>query len=99
MKGTMFLRRSTLYAVVFLSVLLLSLTRAEGCSCCPGITVQEQYEWVNIVVLALAVSVEKTDETSTPSRGVRSTTMVVEKVFKGSIKVVEQMVFAQGTCA
>ena len=99
MKGTMFLKRTTLYAVLFLSVFLLSAPRAEGCSCLPGITIQEQYEWANIVVIAQAVSVEKTDVTPTPSGGVRSTTMVVEKVFKGPIKVGEQMVFAQGTGA
>ena len=99
MKGTMRLRRSNLYAVLFLSAFLLSATPAEGCSCLPGITVQEQYEWASIIVIAQAVSVEKSDELPTATGGVRLTTMVVEKVFKGPIKVGEQMVFAQGTGA
>jgi len=94
----MHLRRSILYAVLFLSVFLLSLPQAESFTCLP-ITVQEQYEWANIVVIAQAISIEKSAEMPQPYDGVRSTTMIVEKVFKGPIKIGEQMVFAQGTGA
>lgn len=99
MKGTIRLRRSILHAVLFLPVFLLSSPRAEGCSCLPGITIQEQYEWANIVVIAQAVSIEKSDDIPKPSEVVRSTTMVVEKVYKGPINVGAPMVFAQGTGA
>src|SRR5215813_10899053 len=93
----MFLRRAFLFALLLLTVSLLSSPTANACSCSPNKnTIQEEYEWATVVVIAQAVSVEKSSETARSTQGIRSTTMVVEKVFKGYLKVGEQMVFAQG---
>src|SRR5215813_11828068 len=95
----MLLKRSILFSLWLLPVFVLSTPTAKGCSCTNRPTVQEQYDWANIVVIAQAVSVEKVGETARSTEGIRSTTMVVEKVFKGSLKVGEQMTFAQGAGA
>jgi len=76
-------------------VFLLSSLSANACSCAGQTTVQKEYDWATVVVVAQMVSVEKGQTPTTRDR-VQLTTMLVEKVFKGSAKLGEQMIFAQG---
>lgn len=91
----------------FLLIFLLSLRTAEACSCGPSPTVLDSFNHSDVVVLATVVSVEKAEpeETAPPGQmsdgnnyvdGVKSTSMRVEQVFKGTLKVGDQMIFAQG---
>jgi len=51
-----------------------------------------------LVIIVRAISVEKAEDTNERHYvdGVRSATMVVERVFKGSVKVRDELVFGQG---
>lgn len=80
---------------------------AHACSCGRGPTVLGEYEWAEVVVVVQAVSVEKASPEQTAPDGqistsanyvdgVKSTTMQVEQVFKGSVKIGDEMIFAQG---
>ena len=74
---------------------------AIACSCGAQPTLLEAFEFADEVVVLRVVAVEKVE--NKPPRyyvnAVRSTTMVVEKVFKGNLKVSEQIVFGQGSGA
>lgn len=70
-----------------------------ACALAPKKTVLEAYEDSDVVVIARAVSVEKTaDESRKPMLGtnVSATTMEVQKVFKGNLRVGDKVVFGQG---
>jgi hypothetical protein len=76
------------------SVLILIVAQsAIACSCGPRPGLLGSFAYSDEVVILRAVSVEKVE--NTPDRhnvnGVRSTTMVVEKVFKGNLKVGDQI--------
>jgi hypothetical protein len=94
----MVLKRSISLALLFLPVVLLSSRDASACSCTNQPTVQKEYDRASVVVVTQVISIAKAQ---TPAAGERvlSTTMLVEKVFKGSVKFGEQMIFAQGTGA
>lgn len=92
---------------LFIFVFLLGLRTAEACSCGGPGTVLEAYDYADVVVIVSAASVEKAEpqKTAPPGQmsngqnyvdGVKSTTMRVEEVFKGTLKVGAEMVFAQG---
>jgi len=91
----------------FLLIFLLSLQTAEACSCGPKSTVLNAFNGSDVVVVVRAVSVEKAEpeKTAPPGRmsdgtnyvdGVKSTSMRVEQVFKGTLKVGDEMIFRQG---
>jgi hypothetical protein len=71
---------------------------AHACSCGPRPTVLDSYDHSDVVVVLRALSVEKAEDTNERHYvdGVRSTTMLVEKVFKGNLKVGDEIVFGQG---
>ena len=81
--------------------LLIAAHSVHACSCGKRPTLLEAFEYADEVGVVRVVSIEKVE--NTPDQhyvdGVRSTTMVVEKVFKGNLKVSEQVVFAQGNGA
>ena len=92
---------------LFLLVFLLGLRTAEACSCGPSSTVLDDFNYSNVVVVVSALSVEKAepDKTAPPGQmsngenyvdGVKSTSMRVEQVFKGTLKVGDEMIFDQG---
>lgn len=92
-----------LFALLFLG----ALHTAQACSCGRQPTVLDSYDGSDVVVIARAVSVEKAEPEKTAPKGgmsngenyvdgVKSTTMIVDQVFKGTLKVGEKMVFAQG---
>ena len=95
------------FLLLFLLIFLLSLRTAEACSCGPSPTVLDAFNYSDVVVIVSAVSVEKAEpeKTAPPGRmsdgtnyvdGVKSTSMRVEQVFKGTLKVGDEMIFVQG---
>jgi hypothetical protein len=92
---------------LFIFVFLLGLRTAVACSCGSSGTVLDSYNWADVVVTVSVASVEKAEpeKTAPPGQmsngenyvdGVKSTTMRVEEVFKGTLKVGAEMVFGQG---
>jgi hypothetical protein len=74
---------------------------ASACSCGPRPTVLEAFETVDEVVIVRVLSVDKAEDTAEQHYvdGVRSATMIVEKVFKGNLKIRDEIVFGQGSGA
>ena len=83
------------------ALLLLTAQSAFACSCGPRPSLLESFDYSDEVVIVRAVSVEKVENALNRYyvHGVKSTTMVVERVFKGHLKVSEQIVFGQGSGA
>lgn len=68
-----------------------------ACGCFPYSTVLEDFEEADLVVIARLVSLEKaTKPTARYGGDIKSATMLVEKVFKGGVKVNEVLAFGQG---
>jgi hypothetical protein len=97
------LRFLVLLAIVFLA----STNAANACSCGRTPTVLNSYDGSDVVVIVRAVAVDKAEPAKTAPEGqmsngenyvdgVKSTTMSVEQVFKGTSKVGDKMIFAQG---
>ena len=95
------------FLLLLFVVFLFSTSSANACSCGRTPTVLDSYDWAEVVVIVRAVSVEKASPEQTAPNGqmsngrnyvdgVKSTTMSVEEVFKGTLKVGEEMIFAQG---
>lgn len=87
---------------VFSFALLLGMVdTVTACSCLARPTVLDAFQEADEVVILRALSVEKAEDTPEQHyvAGVRSTTMVVEKVFKGKLKVRDEIVFGQGSGA
>ncbi len=70
----------------------------RACTCGPRPTVLDSYDQSDTVIIARAISVEKAVDTDERQYvdGVRTTTMIVEKIFKGNVKVRDELVFGQG---
>jgi hypothetical protein len=92
---------------LFLLIFLAGLRTAEACSCGPSPTVLDSFNHSDVVVIVTAVSVEKAEPEKTAPAGrmsngenyvygVKSTSMRVEQVFKGTLKVGDEMIFTQG---
>jgi hypothetical protein len=83
-----------------LGLALLLLPRiADACAIAPKPTVLDAYKGADVVVLARSISVEKlSDQSPAPISGSRvlSTTMEVQKVFKGNLRAGDKMTFGQG---
>ncbi|MGQ0760600.1 MAG: hypothetical protein ACT4OT_01085 [Acidobacteriota bacterium] len=99
--------KQSFFLLFFPLILLGGSQIAQACSCGRNSTVLDSYEWAEVVVVVRAMSVEKAspEQTAPEGRmsngenyvdGVKSTTMQVEHVFKGTLKVGDEMVFAQG---
>ena len=101
------LSRLIRFWVLLITVFLASTYTANACSCGPLSTVLDSYDGSDVVVIVRAVSVEKVGPEETAPQGqmsngrnyvdgVKSTTMRVERVFKGTLKIGDEMIFAQG---
>lgn len=90
------LRRSLVRFFFLVSILNLRFAAATACALLPLPTVLDEYERANVVITARVVSIEKTKEPDPIHYNVRSATMVVQKVFKGNLKVQDAISFAQG---
>ena len=90
-------RYEFLLVLMFLGVaFLLFPDMVVACARAPKPTVLQAYNDSDVVVIARAISVEKlSDESQKPMIGtlVTSTTMEVEKVYKGNLRVGDTMVF------
>lgn len=93
------LEMKTIFAAVFLAVVLLAAqTSAFACSCGAKPTVLDEFEDSKLVIITKLVSVEKIGE----KQGkydvdhIKSSKMVVERVYKGAVKVGTELTFAQG---
>lgn len=69
---------------------------ASACSCAGRGTVLDAYAGASRVVVVRAVSVEKA-EPGAGYEGIASTKMIVEKVFKGDLKVGDELTVGQGS--
>jgi hypothetical protein len=67
------------------SFLGLRFAAATACGLLPLPTVLDEYERSNVVITARLVSIEKTKEPDPMHFNIRSATMVVQKVFKGTV--------------
>lgn len=89
-------RRILILFCFIVSFLGLRFAAATACVLLPLPTVLDEYEWANVVITARVVSIEKTTEPDPIHFNIRSATMVVQKVFKGNVKVQDAISFAQG---
>ena len=100
--------RYLLFAVFSVVLLITATKTANACLCGPRPTVLDSFEASDEVVILRVISVEKVekvqkvenkeDEDEDNVDGVKST-MIVEKVFKGKLKVRDEIVFGQGNGA
>ena len=91
-----YLRRILAFFFLFVSFLCLGLAAATACVLLPLPTVLDAYEEADVVITARVVSIEKTNEPDPIHLNIRSATMLVQKVFKGNVKVQDAISFAQG---
>jgi hypothetical protein len=91
--------------LTFASALLLAMIQtASACSCAARPTVLDEFDGSDEVVILRITSVEKVEDNEKNQMyhyvdGVRTTTAVIEKVFKGKLKVSDEIVFRQGSGA
>jgi len=90
------LSRILVLFLFLVSFLGLRFAAATACVLLPLPTVLDEYEQSNVVITARLVSIEKTKEPDSIHFDIRSATMVVQKVFKGNVKVQDAISFAQG---
>lgn len=87
------------FIVMLLGALFLSASQtAKACSCGPVPTVLDSFEEAEEVVIVRVLSVEKAKATEERSYvdGVKSATLIVDKVFKGKLQIRDEIVFGQG---
>jgi len=92
----MICKRVPLLVSILLSVAFLDVRTSQACSCGPKPTVLAGYERSANVVIVQVISVEKSHESKTGGEGIQYTRVIVERVFKGSLRAGEEMLFAQG---
>ncbi|HEX5964421.1 MAG TPA: carboxypeptidase-like regulatory domain-containing protein [Pyrinomonadaceae bacterium] len=87
--------------VLAAAAIVLQTSIAFACTCAPKRPVLDEYEWSSVVMIARIASVEKAAKADKTEHdyGVRSSRLVVEKVYKGDVRVGEELVFAQGSGA
>jgi len=90
------LRRILVVSFLVVFFLGLRFTPAIACVLLPLPTVLDAYEGADVVITARVVSIEKTKEPDPEHLNIRSATMVVQKVFKGNVKVQDAISFVQG---
>ena len=95
-RKTMFCKRPVMFLSLALTLFFLDGRISNACSCGPKPTVLESYKRANFVVIVQVVSVEKAQDSARAVDGVRSTSVIVERVFKGALKTGEEMTFTQG---
>ena len=92
------------FVIAFFTCVTLTLftNTTFGCSCLATPSVIEEFEESDVVVIVRILSVDKVDQAQAEKEGfhyvdgVRSTTARIEKVYKGNIRVRDEIVFAQG---
>ena len=84
-----------LFSILSCAFLLGAGQTVSACTCGARPTVLDSFDGSDEVVIARAISVEKVEDTDEHHYvdGVRSTTMVVDRVFKGKLKIRDEIVF------
>jgi len=90
------IKRSVVRTVLCLAAFVMVAGVANACGCYPFTTVLDDYEDANLVIVARFVSVTKTTTPRWPDTDIGTATMIVERVYKGDVKVGDKLVFAQG---
>ena len=90
------LRRILVLFFFLFSFLGLRFGATTACVLLPLPTVLDEYERANVVITARLVSIEKTKKPDPIHFEIHSATMVVQRVFKGNLKVQDAIRFAQG---
>ena len=90
--------RYLLLLVLSCAFLLSATQTAVACSCGKRPNVLDAFEQSDEVVIVRVLSVEKAQDTNERHYvdGVKRATLIVEKVFKGKLKVRDEIVFGQG---
>ena len=90
--------RYLLLTLFSISLLFIASQSTKACSCAARGSVLESFEESDEVVILRVLSVEKGEDTEERHYvdGVKSATLVVEKVFKGKLKLRDEIVFGQG---
>jgi hypothetical protein len=80
------------------AAVLLQTSIASACTCAPKRSVLDEYDWAPVVMIARVASLDKAAKRDREDYdyGVRSARLVVDKVYKGDVKVGDEIVFAQG---
>lgn len=93
------------FLLLVFAVLCFGAREAHACSCISPPPVADAYEDADFVIFTKIVSVEKTEKAAPEGEmsdgenyvdGVKSTRMLVERVYKGSLKVGDEITFGQG---
>jgi hypothetical protein len=82
--------------LIVAAAILLFPAIAFACSCAPRMTVLEAYDASEVVVVARVLSVEKFGKEDAYLGGVRSTKLVIEKVYKGNLRAGDEIKLPQG---
>lgn len=90
------LRRIFVLFFFLVSFFGLRFTAATACVLLPLPTVLDEYKRADVVITARVVSTEKTKEPDPDHLNNHYATMVVQKVFKGKVKVQDALRFASG---
>jgi hypothetical protein len=87
-----------LLSILSCAFLLGAAQTATACSCGPRPTVLDSVEKSDEVVIVKVLSLEKAEaiEEGNYVDGVKKATLIVERVFKGNLKVRDEIVFGQG---
>lgn len=90
--------RNKLWFLSWLAVLglIVSPLKVRACSCGPPGTVLQEFERASFVIVGEVVSVDKAEPGQHYVDDVRSARIIVERVFKGSLRTNDEMIFAQG---
>lgn len=90
-------KQAAVFCGLFLFFSFISPNIVNACSCAPTPTVLDSFDNSDHVLILKALSVEKVkDGEEYAVDGVKSTKMAVQKVFKGNLKIDDEIVFAQG---
>jgi hypothetical protein len=92
----MLFKRGLLFLPLLLTSQLIYSPEVDACSCGQKPPVLAEYQRSTFAIIAQVTSVQKSDASQRNVHDIRSATLIVERVFKGSIKAGEEMVFAQG---
>ena len=91
----------TAIRLFYTSVLLIAPAEILGMCPCPSTTVLDAYDAADAVLIVRVLSVEKVEAPDSNGRtypdNIRSATLRVERVYKGNVKVADQLIFNQGT--
>src|SRR5262245_52720423 len=93
--------RNLLRVICVAAFLILPVQMVMACSCAGRPTVLDSFEGSEVVIIARVLSVEKFEPKDESENwryvdNVRSTTVTVEKVYKGNVRVGDELVFRQG---